>query len=378
MRGRLPVLVLLLLLAPLASPAAALVEGPEGALVLATDTTYSDGTYVFRENLVVGPGVTLTFHNAVVFLDAPSFCPTRGSAGYCQPSILLDGGRLRILDSVVDAHAWDPHDPDAGWSVAGVGAVIEIRDSTLTRYKSLGTQSPGDAPSVVRDSLFVHARGALSFIRGAVADVRGNTFQDVYAGVSFHDSESTLVGNVFRDVGRDFGAGLFGRAIDVQATLVGEKAYRALTLVEGNLVENATQGMLNLNGFPNEIRNNVFRRNQQALTIGLSVGTDILHSDAPLVTGNLFDDNQDGVFFYTSGVFRIPDTGAVIWAHIHGNSFLDRCTEVFVGPINAQVELIVDARENWWGSAAGPQDRSEGCPALTGNVRYDPWLTSAP
>lgn len=352
---------------------------PQGVIPIAGDVEYADGTFVFRENLVVGPGATLTFRDAVVYLEAPKFCPTRGSAGYCQPSILLDGGTLRILDSVVDSRTWTEHDFESGWSVAGISSTLDIRGSTLLHYKSLGTQLPGGARSLVADNVFTDARGSLSFTRGAEADVTGNAFQRVYTGVIFTDSESALVGNVFRDVGRDYGAGLFGRAIDVQSTVVGDKGFRALTLVKDNLVENAFQGMLNLNGFPNDVRDNVFRSNLQALTIGISVGDDILHSEAPNVVGNVFEDNGDAILVYTSGVYRTPEGHDVVTIPIHENSFLGTdCMEIDADQVSPRVTLTVDARDNWWGTAAGPQDHGPGCPAFAGAVLHDPWLTQAP
>jgi hypothetical protein len=328
----------------------------------------------------VGPGSTLTFHNAHVFLDAPTFCPSRGSAGYCQPSILVTGGTLRILDSMVDSHTYTPADPDSGWNVAGVGATLLIERSTLTHFKSLGTQSPGLSPSLVRDSAFVDARGPLSFIRGAEALVQDNVFEDVYAGASFHDSPSLLAGNVFRDVGRDYGNGVSGLAIDVQSTIVGEKPYRALTRVEGNLVERAVHGMLNLNGYPNEIRGNVFRDNGIALAIGVSVGDDMLHSEAPVVEGNRFERSGDALLLYTSGVYRLPDSRDAVTLRAQDNAFVDTaCRELNVLRVPPQVTLTVDLRGNWWGSALGPQDRGAECPAFAGAPALaDPWLTSDP
>lgn len=353
---------------------------PEGVLVVAVDTTYEGGVFVFPENVVVLPGATLTFRDAHVFLDAPETCPSRGTAGYCQPSILATGATVRVLRSTLDSHGYVPGDLDSGWTMAGVGARFEIVDSTLRHYKSMGTQSPGEAPSLVRGSTFVDARGPVSFIRGAVATVEDNSFQDVAAGVSFHDSPSILARNAFRDVGVGHGPGAFGRAIDVQSTVVGDKAYEAMTLVEENLVENAVQGMLNLNGFPNVVRNNVFRGNGDALVVGVSVGDDMVHEMAPVVEGNAFEDNGVALSFYTSGVFRHPDTRSSILWTLRDNAFVGTaCSELKVLRLPAQVTLTVDARENWWGSAEGPQDKGPGCPAFDGTpVLADPWLTSDP
>lgn len=353
---------------------------PKGVTPIVGDVVYEGGTFTITDHLVVPAGSTLTFRNAHVFLDAPVFCPTRGSAGYCQPSILAAGGTVRILHSVVESRHYDAHEPESGWTLSGVEAVFEIRHSTLTGYKGIGNQLPGAAPSLVEHNAFVHARGGVNFVRGAVAHVANNTFHDLWMGVSFHDSESVLVDNVFRDLGRDFGAGLFGRAIDVQSTLVGEKQFRALTRVERNLVENATQAMLNLNGFPNLVRHNVFRDNGIGLTIGVPMGDDILHSEAPIVEGNLFDDNRDALGFYTSGVARTPDYRVAITATLRGNSFVGTdCIEIGVARLGPAVTLTIDARQNWWGTSDGPQDHGPDCPALSGpGIVVDPWLTSAP
>lgn len=352
---------------------------PQGAIPIVGDVTYADGTFVFPENLVVGPGSTLTFRNAHVYLDAPLFCPSRGTAGYCQPSILVTGGTLRILDSVIDSHGYSASDPESGWNVAGIGAVFVIEGSTLTHYKSLGTQSPGLEPSLVQGNAFVDGRGPLAFIRGAEATVQGNLFQDVYEGVSFHDSPSLLQDNVFRHVGRDYGLGRVGRAIDVESTVVGDKAYRAMTRVEGNLVEDAVYGMLNLNGFPNEIRNNVFRDTKMALVIGVSVGDNMLHSEAPIVEGNRFERSGDAIGIYTSGLFATADSRDAVTIRASGNSFVGTaCREVSFLGVSPRVDMTVDVRGNWWGSDVGPQDRGAGCPAFPAAVAYDPWLTQAP
>ena len=380
MLGRLLIWSLCAALVGAAMPWAGALGTPQGVVPVVGDVTYADGTFTFPENLVVGPGSTLTFRNAHVYLDAPLFCPSRGSAGYCQPSILVTGGTVRILDSTIDSHTYFPADGESGWNIAGVGAVLVIERSTLTHYKSLGVQSPGAEPSLVRDNAFVHGRGSLSFIRGAEAVVTGNVFEDVYTGVQFLDSPSLLQGNTFRQVGRDYGSGLFGRAIDVQSTIVGEKPYEAMTRVEGNLVEGAPQGMLNLNGYPNLVRGNVFRDNSVALVVGVSVGDDMLHSEAPVVEDNLFEGNGDAIQLYTSGVYRLPDSRDAVTLTARGNSFVNTaCREVFAERIPPQVTLTVDVRGNWWGSAAGPQDHGEGCPAFSvPAVLSDPWLTSDP
>ena len=229
-----------------------------------------NGTFVITEPIVIGPGSSLTIRNATVWLDFPTTCsPVGGTLGYCQPQILATGGRVRIVRSTIDTHLYDPTETLSMYAISVLQGNLQVEHSTLRHARIVGGQGDGGGLSYVGDSVIEDGFQGLSFIRGMQARVEDSIFRNLTYGVAMRDAEGAIVDNEFRFIN---GNGAFGRAIDVENTIAGEKAYETLVTVEGNLVEDSHQALLNLNGFPNIIRDNVFRRNVSGTTIGLSVG----------------------------------------------------------------------------------------------------------
>jgi hypothetical protein len=349
----------------------------EQPLVVAGHVVVEGGNHVWDQPVVVGPGSTLTIKDATVWLDwVPPIC-TKGTAGYCQPNIMiLAGGALEVIDSMLDNHGWLIDDADTGYAIHALGGTLRLEDSVFQHYKAIGGQG-ALARSTVTGSTFRWAISGVSFIRGSDADILGNSFEDVMFGVSIRDASGVVRGNRFNRSQRLFATEPFGRAIDVEDTIVGEKQFATMPIVEGNLIENGSQGMLNLNGFPNIVRNNTFRNNRIGASIGLSAGETTFNQAASSWTGNRFEGNLEALQVYVSGA---PQNGTQAQAiTLRGNSFLDTiCTSVTAMPTAPSVALSVDANDNWWGSAAGPQDSSDGCPPVSGDVTADTWLTEAP
>lgn len=376
MHRRFASLALLTAVAGIAAPASADPLTPPP--VVAVDTVIEGGVHVWDHPIVVAAGATLTIRDATVWLDwVPPVC-TKGTAGYCQPNLMvLPGGSLEVESSTFDSHGWLVDGMDSGYTIHAVGGTLRFTDSLFTHFTGIGAQGPAPERSLVRHSRFTWGVSGLTFMRGNEADIIGNEFEDVMYSISIRDSASVVRGNHINRSERLFNVEPFGRGLDVQSTLVGDKAFETVPIIEDNLVENGSQGMLNLNGFPNTVRNNTFRNNRLGLSIGRTAGETTLHHEAATFTGNRFIDNLEAVRVYVSGT---PQNGSeTIHQELRGNSFTGTgCTDIAVAPTAPNVTLTVDASGNWWGTPDGPQDGPEGCPALSGNVTADTWLTEAP
>lgn len=347
---RAPSLATLAVLAVLVAPAA---DG--SAAPTPTSIVLADGTFRLDMPVHVGPGSTLTIRNATVYFDARG-C---GLPACEPPTIRVEGGTLLVQRSRLDTSRGD-----MSWSLVGEGARIEMLDSVVANYSYLSLQLAGDAPSRVERTTFRDAYGPLTFSRGALGDIRDNRFKHVVSGVALRDTSGTLVGNAFHDVRG-------GRAIDVQATILGEKSFATMPLVQGNLVEEADVGMVSLNGFPNPILENTFRNNRLALLVNALDGRDYQHTDAPIVEGNVFQGNQLSL---SMGVSAAKASGGVRTLHAHGNAFLGEGCPHVLARLRPDVTIQVDATDNWWGSPDGPAPARDGCaPVSSAAVTAAPW-----
>lgn len=367
-------LAALALLVPTPAPA----EGTEPPPFVATDLTIEGGEHVWTGPVVIGPGATLTVRDATVWLDwEPPVC-TRGTAGYCQPTIMvLPGGTLETDGSTFDAHAWQIDEPYGGYTIHAAGGALELHDSTFRHFEAIGAQGGGPAPSSITGNTFAWGISGISLIRTSTGEIVGNRFEDVMYAIAVRDTSAIVRNNHIVRAQRLFASEPFGRGIEVQYSLAGEKAMTTLPIVEGNVIEDGAQGILNLNGFPNIVRGNTIRNNRIGASIGLTAGETSFNHAAPSWTGNRFEGNLEALQVYVSGR---PETGeAFPHLALRGNSFLGTtCSDVITMPTAPTVHLSVDASGNWWGSPDGPQDRGPGCPALSGNVTAEDWLTEAP
>lgn len=328
--------------------------------------------------IVVPPGGSLIVLDSTIWLDwRPPIC-TQGSAGYCHANItVLPGGRLVVKDSTFDTRLWDEHNGNTGFAIAVFGGHVEFEGSTFQHHRNIIVQGNSPTPSTVTDSEFHWAANALSFIRGAEATVEDSTFSHNLIGLAMRDTTGAIRNNHFHDNIRYFQPSGFGRAIDVQHSIAGEKAWQTTPLVENNLVEDGYQGMLNLNGFANEVRGNTFRNHSLVgASIGLSGGDDTFNHATPVWEANRFVGNQTALNVYVSGA---PQGDPIsLTPELRGNSFVGtHCVEIEAQTLPG-VNLSVDANGNWWGSSAGPQSRGAGCPAFVGDVIADTWLSEAP
>lgn len=355
--------------------AAAIVAGTFGSASAnpsPADRVIENTEITITEPIVVAPGATLTIRNATVWLDMQDICPTRGSIGYCQPHIMALG-TLVVEDSVIDSRLWSSAEPDTGYQINVIGGTARITGSTFRHFRNIGAQN--DARMEIADSTFVDGVQGPNFFRGATGTVRTSTFDTMLFGVATRDTTARIIGNTFRNIVRAYTGNPFGRAIDIQGTLVGEKAWTNTSVVEGNLIEDSYQGLLSLTPDRPQVHGNTFRRNIIGASIGLTTDSAVLGRGTPEFETNRFEGNVDAVQIYMSGT---PATDETITVSLRRNAFTGtECTDVGVLRVAEGVRLTVDARQNWWGSAAGPQDRDV-CPAVSGPVDVEPWLTEAP
>ncbi|HHH52588.1 MAG TPA: T9SS type A sorting domain-containing protein, partial [Bacteroidetes bacterium] len=93
----------------------------------------------------------------------------------------------------------------------------------------------------------------------------------------------------------------------------------------------------------------------------------LIGDNSPVITNNIISDNKIGIYVY-GGANPL----------IHGNTF--NKNEIF-GVQNVDGNVVVDARNNFWGSSTGPFNANTNPDGL-GNavsdfVDYDPWLTNS-
>lgn len=367
---RIVVLSAALLLASV--PAAALPPATVAAPYVVVGDVTLTGELTFAGPIVVAPGSRLTFQDAVVHLDWPALCsPGRTSLLDCARTVTVDHATLRVLDSVVDSRAYDAEVPWSGWTVLGVASVLEFERSDLSGFRSIVLQSPGAERSRFIDNRFHDGVQGPTLLRGAEGDVVGNVMEDVLAGVHVTDGTTTIVGNTLRRVS--------GTAISAQSTIVGERLYDGTMLVEGNLVEGAAQGILALSDFAFPVRGNVIRDARIGINVGVQMDDTTMNGVSPVVERNVVERAETALHVYPAGAATTPRAQTV---HAHHNSFLDtRCADVFVDIApeqDATVDIVVDARENWWGSPDGPQTHGRCLPIEGETVLVDPWLTSPP
>lgn len=353
---------------PLALTASADV-GPT-ALVIAVDTEFADAGFTFTVPIHVLPGATLTFRNAQVFLDAPPVCsPLGGSLAYCHGDITVTDATVRFIDSEVDTHA-QVHGDDFRdmWRIIGLNSAMIAEGTSFHHGDLISFQGAADQRSSFVRNVFEGGKTGPILIRGAEADFIDNTFQNQYFGIRATDGHHVIRGNTFLNI--------VNSAVNFEDTLVGDKPYPLSGVVEDNVFDGGGVGLILLTTEAIPVTGNAFRNLEAGVKLGLVTGEGMSLGGVPTFTDNLVQGNIAGVEVYTSALSSRMRYS--IDFSMSGNSLVDNCMDLTSNPRAPNVELQVDARGNWWGTAAGPVN-TPGCPAVAGpNVTTSPWLTAAP
>lgn len=376
-------LVLVLLIVPmLAAP----LSSADQSLVrmLLGNTVIADGTYTFRDYLVVPAGATLTIRNATVWLDADRLCTGRTNlpgAYRCQPQLEVHGA-LVVESSTLDTRNWQD-DVDHGFILDVERGTARIANSTLRHYVGVSFVQAGPAPTVVEGNAFREGVGAIRFMQGVDAVFRRNLVDGVRDGVLVSDAATPIEDNVFLNVTRSFDAAGYNWAIAVTSASPNDHAWRADGPVRRNLVDNATAGIVTRTGSANVIEDNVVRNVQAGMLLGVVQDGAALARDTPIVRRNLVEHAREGVRISghaTTG----PSADSFEALSLEDNALVDiTCIGVRVTPLPDGVSLAVDARAVWWGDGRGPRDASPECPAVlvedpAATVDASPWLRAPP
>lgn len=169
-----------------------------------------------------------------------------------------------------------------------------------------------------------------------------------------------------------------------------------LTLTDDTVTRNALIGIDLDYGDRPRLRNNTVTENGAAASpYGGGVGISLGAVDQGLLANNTVADNEGtgiqlgdfalaGGFVVNASDNRLEDNvvteneigvlvaGEVFGTDVHGNNLHDNGAGIGLNATEAAGE--VDATENWWGCADGPDDPA--CDDVLGNATYDPWLTS--
>ncbi len=363
----LPVLLAIALL-PLI-PAADSTATPTEPMVIVGEEVWADEDRVVNEHVVVAPGATLTIRNSVLNWQAGEFCtPGRINGMYCAGEIQVQpGGTLVIEDSTITSTSDDVTD----WPLIEVFGDLQATGNTFHRVVGVLVQGNAATGHIV-DNTVDHAFTGINVWRGASALVQGNHIRDVGTGLSAQDASPVLRGNVLEDIS--------GFGIRVQQSIVGDKIYVTNPLIEGNLFNNASQGVFSDTGAGMVVRDNTFV-DHRFHAINVRVPTqDFMLQQAPLaIEGNRFVDNHRVLDINTvDGV--LPKGDFVV--EMHGNAIVGTTCNHINADEAVTAALTIDATGNWWGTADGPQDPSpeEFCEAFDGDaeIRIEPWLESEP
>lgn len=376
---RAPLLALLVLLPALLAPASQ--ADVSLVRVLAGDVTFADGSFTFRDHLVVPPGSTLTFRNATVWLDADRACTTAPFES-CLPQLAVFG-RLVVEDSTLDTRNW-VGDTSHGFQLEVQRGVAHITGSTLRHYSRFTLYQPGPAPSVVEDNVFLEGGEPIRFMQGVEATFRRNLVADQREGVEVSDASVPVEDNVFRNITWKPPTGWLNWAIAVLSASPNDYAWTNLAPVRRNVVEDATVGIVIRTGAANVVEDNVFRRVEAGVLLAIVQDSRTADREEPVLRRNLVEDARFGV--RVSGNVVTSDSGLPTNATVAlgDNALVDiRCTGVMVLPMRDGIRVHVDATGLWWGSGRGPQDASPECPAVlvqeeTATVHVTPWLRAPP
>lgn len=365
--GRSLALVGLLIVPTLAAAAGLVHTGVQaGPVWVVSGTETLAGLRVAHSgSILVQSGGTLVLDRTHLVLDrSPDAC-VGVNGGVCPLELVVEpGGRLVLANSTVEG-------TESGYMrravVLALGR-IDAFGSTFANTSGVSVQGAA-AFAHLEGNTFTRSGGGVSVMRGATARVLGNLVDGAPVGVYVQDANADVRGNVVQDA---------SIGIRVATSIVGGRLHRGTPVVDGNLVLGGGTGIYVDSAERFEVRGNRIVGAERGITVSVIPDPEAVEVVAPSVVGNVLESTRTGVTVRSSGS-QVPSSlhpRAPVTVSVTGNDLSGACADLVV-EADGVVPLAADARWNWWGSAAGPSDE-DGCPAITGAARADPWLTSAP
>ena len=378
------------------------------------------GTYV--ENLVIDKSLTLrgAKQTAVTIMPAvsnPNPCTGSSLCGGLASNIIL----VQADDVTIDRLTLNGDNPNLTSGIVRGGADLDARNGIITNH-AVGTYdnltvSNLTVKNIYLRGMYASSGGTFQFKNNIVTNVQGDyysigIFNWVGSGViannkvafandaisSNHSSGVQFLKNKvthsFSGVHTD-NAGDGGGTADL---IKGNKVEDCLAdgygiwvfvpyiapTVEDNEVEGCTVGLAAFGqGAPvttlftdNEVNGKGALSSSPSNSFGVIVSTDILgygYTDASaLFTNNEIKKFNTGVYVEQHGeLYQLGLGGGQATATLHNNVIKKNGTGA-----NGMPDTIVDAENNWWGCAAGPNQPN--CDTAVGTVDFTPWLTSPP
>lgn len=375
--------------------------------------TITIGPGQYTENVVVSKSVTLTGAGKNTVLYPATSAPD------CEGGSLCGGAASNIVlvqaDNVtISKLALEGDNPSLTSGVVRGGKDIDARNGIienheLGKYTNL-TVSKVSVADVYLRGIYASSGGSFHFTHDSVQNVQGseasiamfafegegemdhNKVTEANDAISENWSKGThFVDNIVSKSGSgvhtDNNGGSGGSADTIEGNKISEckvdgygifvfVPYVSAT-VKGNKIKGCAVGLAAF-GSAVSGQGPAFSENKvdgsgagasESLTFGAYLTTDQLgfeHGDlTATLTGNSFQ--NAGV-----GIFVTQASGGQATVTASGNTIKHNGTGA-----NGQAGTVVEAQNNWWGCAQGPNN-SPRCDTAVGTVNYTPWLTSKP
>ncbi|MGE5219265.1 MAG: nitrous oxide reductase family maturation protein NosD [Chloroflexota bacterium] len=386
------------------------------------DTVFvGSGTYV--ENVVIDKPLTLrgAKQNAVIIVPAisnPNPCAGSSLCGGTASNIIL----VQADNVTLEKLTLDGDNPNLTSGIVRGGADVDARNGIITNYLLSGVASNSLIVSnvTVRNiylrGIYAASGGSFQFENNVVTNVQGDAYSIGifnYEGAGVMQDNKVSFTNDAISSNWSSGVQFLGNKISHSASGVhtDNAGISAPDLIKDNKVEdclpdgygiwvfvpyvaptvqdNAVEGCsVGLAAFGqgaavttqfihNEVSRNGALSSKPASSIGVIVTTDILgygYTDvSALFTNNEITKFNTGVYVEKHGeLFQFKEGGGgQATATFHNNIIEKNKTGA-----NGMPDTDVNAENNWWGCAAGPNQ--PGCDTAIGTVDFTPWLTQEP